>query len=79
MGVDVQCGGGLGVAQEAGYRSCVCAVGDQKAGVAVSEAMHVQLFRKSALFENQLEPPGKGTGGHGIAAIMLAEHEVIFR
>ena len=41
VGVDVQRSGGLGVAQEAGHRSYVCAVGDQKAGVAMSEAMHV--------------------------------------
>ena len=38
VGVDVQNCGGLGMAQEAGHRSYVCAVGDQKAGVAVSEA-----------------------------------------
>ena len=38
VGVDVQCGGGLGVAQEAGYCSYIRAVGNQEAGVAVSEA-----------------------------------------
>ena len=35
MGIDVQRGRGLGVAQEACHRSYVRAVSDQKAGVAV--------------------------------------------
>ena len=35
VGVDVQCGGWLGVAQQTGYRGYVCTVGDQEAGVAV--------------------------------------------
>ena len=37
MGVDVQGGGRLGVAQQTGYCGYVCAVGNQKAGVAVPE------------------------------------------
>ena len=41
--------------------------------------MHIQLLRQAVLFEDQLEPPGEGTGGHGVAAVVLAEHEVIFR
>ena len=35
VGVDVQCSGWLGMTQQPGYRGYVCAVGDQKAGVAV--------------------------------------------
>ena len=65
------------MAQEACHRSYVRAVGNQEAGVAVAKAMHIQLFRQAVLFEDQLEPPGEGTGRHGIAAIVLAEYEVI--
>ena len=77
VGVNVQRGGGLGVAQEACHRSYVRAVSDQKAGVAVAKGVDVQPFRQVVLFENQLEPPGEGAGGHGIAAAVLAEYEVI--
>ena len=35
VGVDVQGGGWLGVTQQTGYRGYVCAIGNQKAGVAV--------------------------------------------
>ena len=35
VGVDVQGGRWLGVAQQTGYRGYVCDVGDQKAGIAV--------------------------------------------
>lgn len=37
VGVDVQGGGWLGVTQQTSYCGYVCAVGNQKAGVAVSE------------------------------------------
>lgn len=37
MGIDVQRGGGLGVAQQARHCGHIRAVGNQKAGVAVSE------------------------------------------
>ena len=36
VGVDVQGGGWLGVAQQASYCGYVCAIGNQKAGVAVT-------------------------------------------
>ena len=38
VGVDVQGGGWLGVTQQTGYRGYVCAIGNQKAGVAVSKS-----------------------------------------
>ena len=39
--------------------------------------MHVQLFWKAILLENQLEPPCEGAGRHRVLAVMLAEHKVI--
>ena len=64
VGVDVQRRGGLAVAQEAHYCRHVCTVCNQQTGVAVAERIHVQLFRKTILLENQLEPPSEGAGLH---------------
>ena len=77
VGIDVQCSGWLGVTQQTSYRGYVCAVGYQKAGVAVTQTMDIQFLRKSVFLEDQLEPPGKGTRHHRITAIVLAECEVI--
>ena len=39
VGVDIQRGGGLGMPQQSRHRRNIHAVGDEKAGVAVSERM----------------------------------------
>ena len=62
VGVDVQRRGALGVTQKARHRRHVRAVCDQQTGVAVTERMHVQLFRNAVLLQDQLEPPGEGAG-----------------
>ena len=77
MGVDTQRCGRLGVAQETGHRCHVRTARNQKAGVAVTERMHVQLFRETVLFQNQLEPPCESAGRHRVLAVVLAEHKII--
>lgn len=76
MGIDVQRGGGLAVAQEARHRGHVCAVCDEQAGVGVPQRVDVQILRQAMLFQNQLEPPGEGGGRHGKAVALAAEKEV---
>ena len=59
VGGDIERGRGLGMPQQSRYRRNICAVGDEKAGVAVSERMQIQLLRQTVLFDDQLEPPSK--------------------
>lgn len=55
MRVNVQRGRGLGVTEETGHCSHVGTVRNQKACVAVTETVDVQLFRETILFEDELK------------------------
>jgi len=59
VGINVQRRGGLGMTEEASHRRHVSAVGNQQTGVAVTEAVDVQLFGKAILLEYQLEAPSE--------------------
>ena len=76
VGVDVQGGGGLAVAQEARHRGHVGAACDEETGVGVPQGVDVQILRQAMLFQDQLEPPGEGGGCHGKAAAPAAEQKV---
>ena len=52
MGIDVQRGGWLAVAQEACHRGHVRAVCDEQAGVGVPQGVDVQIFRQAVLFQD---------------------------
>ena len=77
MGVDVQRGGGLTVAENARHRCHIRAARDHQTGGGVPERMDVQLLRQAVLFEDQLKPVGEGGGRHREPRSMTAEQEVI--
>ena len=77
MGVDVQRGGGLTVAEDARYRGHIRAARDHQTGGGVPEGMDVQLLRQAVLLEDQLEAVGEGGGRHGELRSLTAEQEVI--
>lgn len=77
MGVDVQRGGGLAVAEDARYRGHIRAACDHQAGGGVAEGVDVQLLRQAVLLEDQLEAVGEGGGRHGELRSLTAEQEVI--
>ena len=77
VSVDVQRGGGLGVAEDARYRGHIRAARDHQTGGGVPERMDVQLLRQAVLLEDQLEAVGKGGGRHGELRPLTAEQEVI--
>ena len=77
MGVDVQRGGGLAVAEDACHRCNIRAARNHQAGGGVPEGMDVQLLRQAVLLEDQLEAVGKGGGRHGKLRSLTAEQEVI--
>ena len=77
VGVDVQRGGGLAVAEDARYRGHVRTACDHQTGGGVPEGMDVQLLRQAVLLEDQLEAVGKGGGRHGQLRSLTAEQEVI--
>lgn len=77
MGVDVQRGGGLAVAEDARYRGHIRAARDHQTGGGVPEGMDVQLLRQAVLLEDQLEAVGEGGGRHGELRSLTAEQEVI--
>lgn len=77
MGVDVQRGGGLAVAEDARYRCYIRTACDHEAGGGVPEGMDVQLLRQAVLLEDQLEAVGEGGGRHGELRSLTAEQEVI--
>ena len=52
MGVDVQRGGGLTVAEDARYRGHIRAARDHQTGGGVPERMDVQLLRQAVLLED---------------------------
>ena len=77
MGIDVQRGGGLAVAENTRHRGHIRAARDHQAGGGVPEGMDVQLLRQAVLLENQLEAVGEGGGRHGEPRPLAAEQEVI--
>ena len=77
MGVDVQRGGGLAVAEDACHRCNIRAARNHQAGGGVPEGMDVQLLRQAVLLEDQLEAVGEGGGRHGKLRSLTAEQEVI--
>ena len=77
MGIDVQRGGGLAVAQEARHRGYVRSVCNEQAGVGVPQGVDVQILRQTVFFQDQLKPPGESRGRHRKAAALAAEQEVL--
>ena len=77
VGVDVQRGGGLAVAEDARHRGNIRAARDHQTGGGVSEGMDVQLLRQAVLLEDQLEAVGEGGGRHGELRSLTAEQEVV--
>ena len=77
VGIDVQRGGGLAVAEDARYRGHIRAARDHQTGGGVPEGMDVQLLRQAVLLEDQLEAVGEGGGRHGELRSLTAEQEVI--
>ena len=77
MGVDIQRGGGLAVAEDARHRCDIRAARDHQTGGGVPEGMDVQLLRQAVFLEDQLEAVGEGGGRHGELRSLTAEQEVI--
>ena len=77
VGVDVERGGGLAVAEDARHRGDIRAARDHQTGGGVPEGMDVQLLRQAVLLEDQLEAVGEGGGRHGELRSLTAEQEVI--
>ena len=77
MGINVERGGGLTVAENARHRCHIRAACNHQAGGGVPEGMDVQLLRQAVLLEDQLEAVGKGGGRHGELRSLTAEQEVI--
>ena len=77
MGINVQRGGGLAVAEDARYRCDIRAARDHQTGGGVPEGMDVQLPRQVVLLEDQFEAVGEGGGRHGELRSLTAEQEVI--
>lgn len=77
MGVDIQRGGGLAVAEDACHRGHIRAARDHQTGGGVPEGMDVQLLRQAVLLEDQLEAVGEGGGRHGQLRSLPPKQEVI--
>lgn len=77
VGIDIQRGGGLTVAEDARYRGHIRAARDHQTGGGVPEGMDVQLLRQAVLLEDQLEAVGEGGGRHGEPRSLTAEQKVI--
>ena len=77
MGVDVQRGGGLAVAENACHRCHIGSVCNHQAGGGVTEGVDVQLLWQAVLFEDQLEAVGEGGGCHGELRSLPPEQKVI--
>lgn len=77
VGIDIQRGGGMAVAEDARYRGHIRAARDHQTGGGVPEGMDVQLLRQAVLLEDQLEAVGEGGGRHGELRSLTAEQEVI--
>ena len=77
VGINIQRGGGLAVAEDARHRGHIRAARDHQTGGGVPEGMDVQLLRQAVLLEDQLEAVGEGGGRHGELRSLTAEQEVI--
>ena len=77
VGIDIQRGGGLAVAEDTRHRGHIRAARDHQTGGGVPEGMDVQLLRQAVLLEDQLEAVGEGGGRHGELRSLTAEQEVI--
>ena len=77
VGVDVQRGGGLAVAENARHRCHIRAACNHQAGGGVPEGVDVQFLRQAVFLEDQLEAVGEGSGRHGKPRSLTAEQEVI--
>ena len=77
VGVDVQRGRGLAVAEDARHRGHIRAARNHQAGGGVAEGVDVQLLRQAVLLEDQLEAVGEGGGRHRELRSLTAEQEVI--
>ena len=77
VGIDIQRGGGLTVAEDARYRGHIRTARDHQTGGGVPEGMDVQFLRQAVLLENQLEAVGEGGGRHGELRSLPPEQEVI--
>ena len=65
VGINIQRGGGLAVAEDARHCGDIRTARDHQAGGGVPEGMDVRLLRQAVLLEDQLEAVGKGGGRHG--------------
>ena len=77
MGIDIQRGGGLAVAEDGRHRCNIRAARDHQTGGGVPEGMDVQLLRQAVFLEDQLEAVGEGGGRHRELRALTAEQEVI--
>ena len=77
VGVDIQRGRGLAVAEDAHHRCDIRAARNHQTGGGVPEGMDVQLLRQAVFLEDQLEAVGEGGGRHGELRSLTAEQEVI--
>ena len=77
VGIDIQRGGGLAVAEDARHRGNIRAARDHQTGGGVPERMDVQFLRQVVLLEDQLEAIGEGRGRHGELRSLPPEQEVI--
>ena len=77
VGIDIQRGGGLAVAENARHRGHIRAARDHQTGGGVPEGLDVQLLRQAVFLEDQLEAVGEGGGRHGEPRPLTAEQEVI--
>lgn len=77
VGINIQRGGGLAVAEDARHRGHIRAARDHQTGGGVAEGVDVQLLRQAVFLEDQLEAVGEGSGRHGQLRSLTAEQEVI--
>lgn len=77
VGVDVQRGGGLTVAEDARNRCNICAARDHQTGGGVTEGVDIQLLRQAVFLEDQLEAVGEGGGRHGELRSLPPKQKVI--
>ena len=77
VGIDIQRGGGLTVAEDARHRGHIRAARNHQTGGGVAEGMDIQLLRQAVLFEDQLEAVGESGGRHRELRSLTAEQEVI--
>ena len=78
MSINVQRSGHLSVPQQPGNRGHIRPAGDHQTGRRVPQAVDVQVQGQAVFFEDQLEPPSKGAGGHGQISSVAAEDVVLY-